>query len=157
LNPRKVNSFKQLGGNMKKDDVPFDKATKERFQQDQLRIESGLTNKEEYAAEITAPTSKITYAVPYRSAKVESDARLEAVQDEEIEELVEAVTRNKAVGYIALFVALASLFVWPVLLGVSGVILGIIAFFFGNKALGSWSIALGLVAVAAYFLLVPYT
>ncbi|MEW9701630.1 hypothetical protein [Paenibacillus sp. SI8] len=142
---------------MKTDDVPFDKIAKERFQQDQLRMESGLNHKEEYAAEITAPARKITYAEQYRSAKANArDARTDPVEDEEIEELVESVTRNKAVGYIALFVALASLFVWPVLLGVSGVILGIIAVFFGNKALGSWSIGLGLVAVAAYFLLIPY-
>ncbi len=73
-----------------------------------------------------------------------------------IAELVEAVTRNKAVGYVALFVALASLFVWPVLLGISGIVLGVIAFLMGNKRLGSWSIALGFIAVAAYFLLVPY-
>ncbi|NEW05226.1 hypothetical protein GK047_04225 [Paenibacillus sp. SYP-B3998] len=142
---------------MKNDDVPIDKMTKERFQQDQLRIESGLGHKEEYAAEIASPMRRITYADQYKAVKAErSEARSETVQDEEIEELVAAVTRNKAVGYMALFVALAALFVWPVLLGVSGIILGIIAFFYGNKALGTWSIALGFIAVAAYFLLVPF-
>ncbi|MBD0379131.1 hypothetical protein [Paenibacillus sedimenti] len=142
---------------MKKDDVSSGKAKKERYQHDQLRIESGLNNKEEYAAEITAPVRKITYADQYRSAKTkETASRTQEVGDEEVAELVDSVRSNKAVGYIALFVALASLFVWPVLLGISGMILGVIAFFFGNRALGSWSIALGLVAVAAYFLLVPY-
>ncbi|NQX65418.1 hypothetical protein HQN90_04680 [Paenibacillus alba] len=139
-------------------DEPLDKATKERFQRDQLRTESGLNHKEEYAAEITAPSPprRIQYAEPYaRSGAVSQNAQSE-VSDEEIEELVEVVTRNKAVGYIALFVALASLFVWPVLLGISGIVLGIIAIVMGNKGLGSWSIALGFIAAAAYFLLVPY-
>lgn len=136
----------------------MDKATKERFQQDQLRKESGLSHQEEYAAEITAPSRKMDYAEPYkaRNAGVQRSTSQSDVSDEEIDDLVEAVTRNKAVGYIALFVALASLFVWPVLLGVSGIVLGIIAFFMGNKGLGTWSVVLGFIAVAAYFLLVPF-
>ncbi|WP_261305738.1 hypothetical protein [Paenibacillus andongensis] len=141
---------------MDKDDVSLDHATKERFQKDQLRVESGLNHKEEYAAEITAPTRRINYAEQYKNYKPEKLETQSDVSDEEIAELVETVTRNKAVGYIALFVALASLFVWPVLLGISGIVLGVIAFLMGNKRLGSWSIALGFIAVAAYFLLVPY-
>ncbi|MFD0692795.1 hypothetical protein ACFQZT_01705 [Paenibacillus sp. GCM10027628] len=142
---------------MKKDNVSSGKAKKKRFQQEQLRLESGMNTKEEYAAEIAVPPRKVTFADSYRLAKAKKRvSQTEEVSDEEIDELVDMVTRNKAVGYIALFVALASLFVWPVLLGISGVILGVIAFFLGNKALGSWSIALGLIAVAAYFLLVPY-
>ncbi|NOU85175.1 hypothetical protein GC102_05180 [Paenibacillus sp. LMG 31460] len=141
---------------MNKDDVPLDDATKERFQKDQLRVESGLNHKEEYAAEITAPIRRINYAEQYKTNKPERLETHSDVSDEEVAELVEAVTRNKAVGYVALFVALASLFVWPVLLGVSGIVLGVIAFLMGNKRLGSWSIALGFIAVAAYFLLVPF-
>lgn len=131
---------------MNKEDSSLDNATKERFQRSQLRIESGLHAQEEYAAEIAVPQARINRG--YESAST--------VSDEEVAELVEAVTRNKAVGYIALFVALASLFVWPVLLGISGIILGVIAFVMGNKSIGSWSVALGFIAVAAYFLLVPY-
>ncbi|OCT17132.1 hypothetical protein A8709_24430 [Paenibacillus pectinilyticus] len=134
---------------MNKEEVSLDNATKERFQKDQLRIESGLNSREEYAAEIAVPTSG-------RMNRYESSAPGSSVSDEEVAELVEAVTRNKAVGYVAFFVALASLFVWPVLLGVSGIILGVIAFVMGNKGLGSWSVALGIIAVAAYFLLMPY-
>ncbi|MFC5450223.1 hypothetical protein [Paenibacillus aestuarii] len=143
-------------------DVPYDdEATKERYQQDQLRMESGLNHNEEYAAEIAvpAPVRKITYAEQYRSAKMNKTAAAvesAAVSDEEVDEMVDAVTRSKAIGYVALFVALASLFVWPVLLGASGIVLGIIAFFYGNKALGSWSIGLGLVAIAAYYFLLPF-
>ncbi|SDM89332.1 hypothetical protein SAMN04487897_101397 [Paenibacillus sp. yr247] len=141
---------------MKKKDVPLDKATKERFQKEQLLAESGLNHKEEYAAEIAAPSRKISNAEQYKIRKPERIESRSDVSDEEVENLVEAVTRNKAVGYVALFVALASLFVWPVLLGISGIVLGVIAFLMGNKGLGSWSIALGFIAVAAYFLLVPY-
>ncbi|GGI43419.1 hypothetical protein GCM10008018_01980 [Paenibacillus marchantiophytorum] len=141
---------------MTNNDDFMDKATKERFQRDQFRTEGGLNHKEEYAAEITAPTRRFYDAEPYRNKSSDHADAYSDVPDEEIEELVEAVTRNKAVGYIALFVALASLFVWPVLLGVSGIVLGIIALLMGNKGLGAWSIALGFIAVAAYFLLVPY-
>ncbi|CAN7441073.1 hypothetical protein LJR153_002925 [Paenibacillus sp. LjRoot153] len=131
---------------MNKEDSSLDNATKERFQKSQLHLESGLHAQEEYAAEIAVPHTRINRG--YESAST--------VSDEEVTELVEAVTRNKAVGYVALFVALASLFVWPVLLGISGIILGVIAFVMGNKSLGSWSVALGFIAVAAYFLLIPY-
>jgi hypothetical protein len=144
------------GGSMSKNDVPLDKATKERFQQDQLRAESGMNLMEEYAAEITAPSRRINYAPQYKAKNPERFESNSEVFDEEIGDLVEAVTRNKAVGYVALFVALASLFVWPVLLGISGIVLGVIAFLMGNKGLGSWSIALGFIAVAGYFLLVPF-
>ncbi|NOU68116.1 hypothetical protein GC096_29220 [Paenibacillus sp. LMG 31461] len=133
---------------MNKEDSSLDNATKERFQKSQLHLESGLHAGEEYAAEIAVPQTRISR--DYKSSSTST------VSDEEVAELVEAVTRNKAVGYIALFVALASLFVWPVLLGISGIILGVIAFVMGNKSLGSWSVALGLIAVAAYFLLIPY-
>ncbi|MDR6880117.1 hypothetical protein [Bacillus sp. 3255] len=133
----------------------LDKSTKARFQKEQFQKESGVTHQEEYAAEITAPSRRINYAEPYKAKNAEKVAQSD-VPDEEIDELVEAVTRNKAVGYIALFVALASLFVWPVLLGVSGIVLGIIAFFMGNKGLGTWSVVLGFIALAAYFLLVPF-
>ncbi|MCY9658407.1 hypothetical protein P5G65_01695 [Paenibacillus chondroitinus] len=139
--------MRQHGGNL-------DKTTKERFQREQLRTESGLNSKEEYAAEITAPSRRIHYAEPYQAKHAEVEKS--EVSDEEIDDLVEAVTRNKAVGYIALFVALASLFVWPVLLGVSGIILGVIAFLMGNKGIGTWSVVLGFIAVAAYFLLFPF-
>ncbi|CAH1204427.1 hypothetical protein PAECIP111891_02505 [Paenibacillus allorhizoplanae] len=133
---------------MNKEDSSLDNATKERFQKSQLHLESGLHAQEEYAAEIAVPQARISR--DYKSSSTST------VSDEEVAELVEAVTRNKAVGYVALFVALASLFVWPVLLGISGIILGVIAFVMGNKSLGSWSVALGFIAVAAYFLLIPY-
>lgn len=133
---------------MNEEDVSLDNATKERFQRNQLRIESGMNTHEEYAAEIAVPQARIIRDYGTNAGS--------SVSDEEVAELVEAVTRNKAVGYVAIFVALASLFVWPVLLGISGIILGVIAFVMGNKGLGSWSVALGVIAVAAYFLLVPY-
>ncbi|KRE90394.1 hypothetical protein ASG89_08845 [Paenibacillus sp. Soil766] len=131
---------------MNKEERSLDNATKERYQKSQLRIESGLHAQEEYAAEIAVPQARMN----------RRDESTSTVSDEEVAELVEAVTRNKAVGYVALFVALASLFVWPVLLGISGIILGVIAFVMGNKSIGSWSVVLGLIAVAAYFLLIPY-
>ncbi|UJF35094.1 hypothetical protein [Paenibacillus hexagrammi] len=129
--------------------------TKARFQREQLRVEGGLKEHEEYAAELAPSARRIPYGDSFTRSSTRS-IQTEDVSDEEMEEMVQAVTRNKAVGYTALLIALLSLFVWPVVLGISGVILGIYAFSLGNKALGSWSIALGLLAVFAYFVLVPF-
>ena len=44
---------------MNNEDDSLDNATKKRFQQDQLRIESGLNSIEEYAAEIAIPRTRM--------------------------------------------------------------------------------------------------
>jgi hypothetical protein len=61
---------------------------------------------------------------------------------------------SKRLGYAALILALLSMFIWPVILGPAAIILGFIAFRGGNRGVGTWSIALGLLSFAAYLLLI---
>ncbi|SEB41295.1 hypothetical protein [Paenibacillus sp. GP183] len=63
------------------------------------------------------------------------------------------LSRSKRIGYAALILALLSMFIWPVILGPAAIILGFMAYSGGKRGLGSWSIALGLLSFAAYFLL----
>jgi hypothetical protein len=64
------------------------------------------------------------------------------------------LSRSKRLGYAALILALLSMFIWPVILGPAAIILGFIAFRGGNRGVGTWSIALGLLSFAAYLLLI---
>jgi hypothetical protein len=65
-------------------------------------------------------------------------------------------TISRAWGWSALVVSILSLFILPILFGTAGVILGIIAFFRGNRSLGGWSMAISLVSIFTSFILVPY-
>lgn len=66
-----------------------------------------------------------------------------------------AVTQNAAMGWLALTLAIASLFFWPAILGPSAAIIGFFALTRGNRALGIWSIVIGLISFMAYIVLVP--
>jgi hypothetical protein len=63
---------------------------------------------------------------------------------------------SKAWGWSALVVSILSLFIAPIFFGTAGVILGIIAFFQGNRSLGGWSMAISLVSIFTSVILVPY-
>lgn len=63
---------------------------------------------------------------------------------------------NKTLGWIALIFAIASLFYWPAVLGPAAAIIGVIAYIRGNRALGVWSVAIGLIALLAFLFLIPY-
>lgn len=59
------------------------------------------------------------------------------------------------VGWIAIVLAVASLFVWPAVLGPAAILLGFISWVQGSRALGIWSVALGVISFIAYIALVP--
>ncbi|WP_127582695.1 hypothetical protein [Paenibacillus koleovorans] len=59
-------------------------------------------------------------------------------------------------GWVALACSLLALFVWPVWLGGAAVVLGLIAFMRGARALGGWSILIGGIAILAFVVLIPY-
>lgn len=61
-----------------------------------------------------------------------------------------------ALGWVALVFAIASWFVWPVLLGATSVVLGFIAYRQGARGLGGWTMAIGLLAVVMYLVIVPF-
>jgi hypothetical protein len=61
-----------------------------------------------------------------------------------------------ALGWVALVFAIASWFVWPVLLGATSAVLGFIAYRQSARGLGGWSMAIGLLAVVMYLVIVPF-
>jgi hypothetical protein len=63
---------------------------------------------------------------------------------------------NRTWGWSALVVSILSLFIIPVIFGSMGVVLGIIAYFRGNRMLGGWSIAISLISIFTSLVLVPY-
>jgi hypothetical protein len=63
---------------------------------------------------------------------------------------------NRTWGWSALVVSILSLFIIPVIFGSAGVVLGIIAYFRGNRMLGGWSIAISLISIFTSLVLVPY-
>lgn len=62
---------------------------------------------------------------------------------------------GRVIGWTALVFAIASWFLWPVLMGAASALLGWFAYRQGSKTLGVWSIVIGLVALAAYLALLP--
>jgi len=61
-----------------------------------------------------------------------------------------------ALGWVSLIFAIASWFVWPVLMGITSAVLGFIAYRQGARALGIWSMTLGLIAVVLNLVIVPF-
>ncbi|UUZ85525.1 hypothetical protein LJK88_19605 [Paenibacillus sp. P26] len=112
------------------------------YKLEQVRKESGRGAEEEYGAELT----------PIYGRRMQPDR---ASEPQRLEEEA-AGERSGWMGYTALILSLLSLFVFPALFGLASVILGTVSFAQGQRALGIWSIAIGLVALAGYFLLVPH-
>lgn len=65
-------------------------------------------------------------------------------------------SRSSAIGWIAIVLAVASLFYWPIVLGPAAAVMGVIAYFQGNRSLGVWSVVLGLLSLLAFLFLIPY-
>lgn len=61
-----------------------------------------------------------------------------------------------AIGWVALTFAIASWFIWPVLLGATAAVIGYLAYRQGARGLGGWSMAIGLTAVVLYLVIVPF-
>jgi hypothetical protein len=111
---------------------------------------------EEYAAELM-PT--VGAALP-RSG-VSSERRTEHVDPMAdlamlVQDEGDVVTQNKSLGIVALVLSAISLFFLPAILGPASIVVGFAAYVRGSRVLGIWSMALGLLAVVAYFVLVPY-
>jgi hypothetical protein len=62
---------------------------------------------------------------------------------------------SNTVGWIGLVFAILSWFLWPIIMGPTAAALGLYAFSTGNRALGIWSITLGIIAAAVYLVLIP--
>lgn len=65
-------------------------------------------------------------------------------------------TDGRGVGYIGLALSILSLFVFPVLLGAAGIIVGFIARRRGAGSLGGWAIGIGVVSILLGMFVRPY-
>lgn len=74
----------------------------------------------------------------------------------EVDENRKTLADARGLGWIGLAVAVASLFIWPAILGTIAAIIGVIAYIRGSKAMGAWTVVIGLVSLIAFFFLVPY-
>lgn len=63
---------------------------------------------------------------------------------------------GRSLGWLALALSIASLFVLPQWLGLAGIVLGGAAWFTGTRGLGLWSMVIGAVSLLLYIVLVPY-
>ncbi|OMF34274.1 hypothetical protein BK133_12870 [Paenibacillus sp. FSL H8-0548] len=86
---------------------------------------------------------------PVVHAKRGEDRSVERVEPER------AYSGGYAIGWVSLVFAIASWFIWPVLMGVTSAVLGFIAYRQGARGLGGWSMAIGLIAVALNLVIVP--
>jgi hypothetical protein len=116
---------------------------REDYKRDQIRREAGLKAEEEYAAEI-AP------------APVSGDATDRKEAAERKQEGQQEIAGGRTIGWIALAFAIAALFMYPAALGCGAIVLGIIAYVQGSRALGGWSVVIGGIALISYLVLVPY-
>ncbi|EXX91878.1 hypothetical protein BG53_15050 [Paenibacillus darwinianus] len=111
---------------------------------------------EEMAAELAVPPTGLRKPGPelptngLPSANAERDAERSPVDARS-----ERTDAGRMVGWFGLAFAIASLFVWPLLLGLTAAAIGYYAFRQGSKALGLWSITIGLLAAAAYIVFIP--
>jgi len=95
---------------------------------------------EEMSAELAAPVGRMERTDEKRHVK-------EAVE--------ETRSAGRAAGCAGLVLSLLSWFVWPLLLGATGAVVGYIAYRQGAKGLGLWSMVLGLISFIAYVVLIP--
>lgn len=59
-------------------------------------------------------------------------------------------------GYVALALSILSLFVWPILFGAAGIVLGIFARRGGAEGLGAWAIGIGAVSIIIGIFILPF-
>lgn len=67
----------------------------------------------------------------------------------------ETKTTGYSLGWVSLVFAIASWFVWPVLMGATAAVLGYLAYRQGAKGLGTWAMVIGLVALMLQLVIVP--
>ncbi|WP_019533022.1 hypothetical protein [Paenibacillus ginsengihumi] len=105
---------------------------------------------EEYAAEVAFPYSR------QRAAEaVKEGLRAEPAQAKERRSQAAAPDAYRWVGLTSLALSVLSLFVLPAVFGSAASLLGFFAYMVGQRSLGIWSVVIGLLSLAGYFVLVP--
>jgi len=116
----------------------------ERRKRQQMKLESGrMLTEEEYATEIAVADSNLRRERPVAESGPSRD-----------------VTRTnqggRTMGWVALIFSFVSLFLWPVVMGPTAIVLGAVAYIQGSRAMAVWSMIIGMVAFVAYLVLLPF-
>lgn len=101
----------------------------------------------ELAAELAAPGAK-----PRGHRRPDEPAQPD---ERRSEQGAAASDAGRATGLFALAIAIASLFVWPLPLGLTAAVLGWFSFREGARGLGVWAVTIGLVAALSQLVLIP--
>lgn len=127
-----------LGGN----------STRARYSQDRgmraLLLEHRIKNhlyREEASAEVAPPPPIIGRSLDADEASTASGAAVRSA--------------GKMLGAVALIFAIASLFIWPLLLGITAAVLGFVAYRQKAQALGGWAMGIGIFAAVSSLVLYP--
>lgn len=111
---------------------------------------------EEYGAELTPPAAPLFVNNRTRTDRADVPDHPEPNHDLHAEEGAGVEAGGATIGWIGLVLAIASLFIFPALLGTAGIVLGIIAYVQGSRSLGAWSVIIGGIALLSFVVLVPY-
>lgn len=87
---------------------------------------------------------------PYANSDLGEERHLESA------DRVDTDTSGYGLGWVSLLFAVASWFVWPVLMGATAAVIGFIAYRQGARGLGGWAMAIGLIALALNLIIVPF-
>jgi hypothetical protein len=63
---------------------------------------------------------------------------------------------GRGLGWVALALSIISLFIMPIILGASGIIVGFIARRRGAETLGAWAIGIGIVSIIVKLFVLPF-
>lgn len=139
---------RKLGGKPAKPDR--NDAALQRYKLQQVTRESGGSVHEEFAAEAGIyPPSGAPVSVRERT----EDRAVRTTSEGQAPE--RSGTAYRWLGLTAIVLAVLSLFAFPALLGSTAAVLGLFAYSVGQRALGGWALAIGLISLAGYFILVP--
>ncbi|MBR0602097.1 cell division protein CrgA [Bacillus safensis] len=115
----------------------------EDFRRNDREIDTHFSNDDGYLEETAAEIAE-----PYQASRDREDRRGRDHAGDD--------SGSKGIGYTALAIAIISLFVLPVLLGVAAIVVGYIARRKGEHALGAWSIGIGIVSVILGIFITPF-
>lgn len=122
----------------------------QRYKMQQVVRESGGTPHEEFAAEAGVyPPYGAAARTEERTEDWAARNRAEAQAPER------SGASYRWLGLTAIVLAVLSLFMFPAGLGSTAAVLGLFAYSTGQRTLGGWALAIGLIALAGYFILVP--
>ncbi|MBA2873498.1 DUF4190 domain-containing protein [Thermaerobacillus caldiproteolyticus] len=63
---------------------------------------------------------------------------------------------GRGIGWVALVISILSLFMMPIILGATGIIVGFIARRRGAETLGAWAIGIGIVSIIVKLFILPF-